>query len=548
MQLNRLHDRLAVSGQVTPADLTDIKAAGYGVVINNRPDGESADQPSAETMRAACVAAGLDFHDLPVQPGRFDDALLADFRAIVEAASAPVLAYCRTGNRSATCWALSMAPVLGSREVAGAVRDAGMLSDSLARALAPASSGAATRSVDVLIVGGGAGGISVAASLRKRRRDLRIAIVEPRTEHYYQPGFTLVGGGVFRPSDTVRAMGPLIPRGVEWLRDAVRSFDLTSNAVITASGQRVGYRYLVLSPGIKLNWSAVEGLEETLGRHGVTSNYLFDLAPYTWEQVQNLREGRAVFTQPPMPIKCAGAPQKAMYLSCDAWRRAGVLDNVEVDFYSAGAALFGVADYVPALERYVQTYGAQMHFGHNLTAVDGAARKATFRNVGTGEEHVQAFDLLHVCPPQTAPDFVRESELADAAGWIDVDPASLRHARFDNIFALGDAISAPNAKTAAAVRKQAPVVAENLCRSLAGNASLVAYDGYGSCPLTVERGKVVLAEFGYGGRLQPTVPKWLNDGTRPTRAGWLLKAKLLPPIYYDLMLKGREWLAAPANH
>jgi sulfide:quinone oxidoreductase len=196
----------------------------------------------------------------------------------------------------------------------------------------------------------------------------------------------------------------------------------------------------------------------------------------------------------------------------------------------------------------VQTYGAQMHFGHNLTAVDGAARKATFRNVGTGEEHVQAFDLLHVCPPQTAPDFVRESELADAAGWIDVDPASLRHARFDNIFALGDAISAPNAKTAAAVRKQAPVVAENLCRSLAGNASLVAYDGYGSCPLTVERGKVVLAEFGYGGRLQPTVPKWLNDGTRPTRAGWLLKAKLLPPIYYDLMLKGREWLAAPANH
>lgn len=548
MQINALNDQLAVSGQIVPSDLADIRAAGYGVVINNRPDGESADQPSAETMRAACEAAGLAFHHLPVQPGRFDDALLAEFRTIVDTAAAPVLAYCRTGNRSATCWALSMAPVLGSDKVANVLRDAGMLSDNLAQTLAPAPSSAAAKDVDVLIVGGGAGGISVAASLRKRRRDLRIAIVEPRTEHYYQPGFTLVGGGVFRQADTVRAMGPLIPRSVEWLRDAVYSFDLAGNAVITASGQRVGYRYLVLSPGIKLDWSAIDGLEESLGRNGVTSNYRFDLAPYTWQQVQNLREGRAVFTQPPMPIKCAGAPQKAMYLSCDAWRRAGVLGDIQVDFYNAGAALFGVADYVPALERYVQSYGAHLHFQHNLTAVDCAARKATFRNVETGEMHVQPFDLLHVCPPQTAPDFVRESELVDAAGWIDVDQASLRHRRFANVFALGDAISAPNAKTAAAVRKQAPVVAENLCRVIAGNASLVAYDGYGSCPLTVERGKVVLAEFGYGGRLQPTVPKWVNDGTRATRAGWLLKAKLLPPIYYDLMLKGREWLAAPANH
>ncbi len=548
MQINKLDDQLAVSGQVLPADLAGIKAAGFGVVINNRPDGEAPDQPSAETMRVACAAAGLAFHDLPVTPGRFDEATLSQFRAILESASAPVLAYCRTGNRSATCWALGMAPVLGNSEVANALRSAGMLSDGLAQALAPASFGAAGKDVDVLIVGGGAGGISVAASLRKRRRDLRIAIVEPRTEHYYQPGFTLVGGGVFRQADTVRAMAPLIPKGVEWLRDAVQSFDPDGNAVITANGKRVGYRYLVLSPGIKLNWAAIEGLEETLGRNGVTSNYLFDLAPYTWQQVQNLREGRAVFTQPPMPIKCAGAPQKAMYLSCDAWRRAGVLKDIQVDFYNAGAALFGVADYVPALERYVESYGAHLHFHNNLTAVDGAARKATFRNAQTGDVHVQAFDFLHVCPPQTAPDFVRESDLVDATGWIDVDQASLRHNRFANVFALGDAISAPNAKTAAAVRKQAPVVAENLCRALAGDASQVAYDGYGSCPLTVERGKVVLAEFGYGGKLQPTVPKWVNDGTRPTRAGWLLKAKLLPPIYYDLMLKGREWLAAPAHH
>jgi sulfide:quinone oxidoreductase len=153
--------------------------------------------------------------------------------------------------------------------------------------------------------------------------------------------------------------------------------------------------------------------------------------------------------------------------------------------------------------------------------------------------------MLHVCPPQTAPDFIRVSPLADAAGWVDVDQATLRHKTYENVWSLGDVMNAPNAKTAAAARKQAPVVAENVIADIRGVSPKAQYDGYGSCPLTVERGKIVLAEFGYGGVLKPSFPKTVIDGTRPTRAAWLLKERMLPPIYWHAMLRGKEWMAQP---
>jgi sulfide:quinone oxidoreductase len=280
----------------------------------------------------------------------------------------------------------------------------------------------------------------------------------------------------------------------------------------------------------------------------VTSNYRFDLAPYTWELVKGLQGGRALFTQPPMPIKCAGAPQKALYLSGDAWFRRGVLKNIDIEFMNAGGVLFGVKDYVPALEKYIEKYGAKLNFFHNLIAVDGPAKKATFRvaKPDTAPQEVTVdFDMMHVTPPQTAPDFIKVSPLADAAGWVDVDQATLRHKTYENIWSLGDVMNAPNAKTAAAARIQAPIVAQNVVDDILGKAPTAIYNGYGSCPLTVERGKIVLAEFGYGGTLLPSFPKWLLDGTKPTRAAWLLKEKVLPPIYWKAMLQGREWMAKP---
>lgn len=401
---------------------------------------------------------------------------------------------------------------------------------------------------DVLIVGGGAAGIATAASLHRRRPSLDIVIVEPAQTHYYQPGWTLVGAGVFDAAQTARPMRAVMPTFVRWVQQSVMGFDPAKHVVELDDGATITYRVLVVAAGLTLDWSAVPGLQQALGRDGVTSNYRSDTAPYTWEQVQALRRGRALFTQPPMPIKCAGAPQKAMYLSADHWRQEGRLSDIGIEFHSAGAVLFGVKEYVPALMQYVERYGIDLNLGSTLIAVDGPARVATFRSVGadgTAREIRKPFDFLHVCPPQRAPDFVRDSALAAASGWVEVDPASLRHVRFENVFALGDVCSAPNAKTAAAARKQAPIVAENLIAVLDNRPLPATYDGYGSCPLTVEKGRIVLAEFGYDGKLLPSFPKWLIDGTKPSRLAWMLKERVLPPLYWHGMLKGREWMARP---
>jgi len=395
----------------------------------------------------------------------------------------------------------------------------------------------------VVIVGGGSGGIAAASSMLRRDPLLDIAVIEPRLEHYYQPGWTMVGGGVFKAPVTVRAMKDVMPARVSWLKIAAKGFDPENNAVMLEDGSRVTYELLIAAPGIKLDWAQIAGLEETLGRHGVTSNYRYDLAPYTWQLVQQTKAGRAIFTQPPMPIKCAGAPQKAMYLSCDEWRSRGVLDDIEVEFHNAGGALFGVADYVPALMEYVEEYRIGLNFSSNLVAVDGNARQATFKT--EAGEITREFDMIHVVPPQVAPDFVRESPLAGASGFVEVDDFTMRHKRYPNVFALGDAGSMGNAKTAAAARKQAPIVAVNALSVLAGGEPVAAYDGYGSCPLTVEKGKIVLAEFGYGGKLLPTFPRWIIDGTRPRRLSWLLKSEALPWVYWNGMLKGHEWLVKP---
>ncbi|SFI32817.1 bifunctional protein tyrosine phosphatase family protein/NAD(P)/FAD-dependent oxidoreductase [Jannaschia pohangensis] len=551
MEIKTLTPKLSVSAQILPADLKAIKEAGFRAVICNRPDGEGADQPTFAEIERAARKQGLDAHYQPVETGKVGDADAEAFDKLIGDLPGPVLAYCRSGTRSATLWSLSEAKRRDLSDILTATRAAGYDMGGVVRRIANGGK-TPTQTVDatyeIVIVGAGAAGIAAAASLKARKPGLEIAIIDPADVHYYQPGWTMVGGGIFEPKDTSRTMGSLIPKGVHWIKAAVAAFEPDNNAVILDGCRVVKYGRLIVCPGLKLDWHKVDGLVDTLGRNGVTSNYRYDLAPYTWELVRNMRQGRAIFTQPPMPIKCAGAPQKAMYLSCDAWKRRGVLSDIEVNFNNAGGVLFGVKDYVPALMKYVEKYDANLNFFHNLVAVDGPARKAWF-DVAKPDQPVErvemGFDIMHVCPPQTAPDFIRVSPLADAAGWIDVDQATLRHKTHDNVWSLGDVMNAPNAKTAAAARVQAPVVAENILADMRGRSPVAQYNGYGSCPLTVERGKIVLAEFGYGGTLLPSFPKALIDGTKPTRAAWFLKEKLLPPVYWQGMLKGREWLAKP---
>jgi len=332
-----------------------------------------------------------------------------------------------------------------------------------------AASSGSTETFDVIVIGGGAAGIGVTASLLRRRPDLRIAIIEPSDRHFYQPAWTLVGGGAFDIADTVRPMTSVMPERARWLRASASAIEPEHHLVRLDDGHTVGYRHLIVCPGLRLAWDKIEGLEETLGKNGVTSNYRFDLAPYTWKLVNELKRGKALFTQPAMPIKCAGAPQKALYLSCDHWLRQGVLDHIDVEFNLAGDVLFGVAAFVPSLMKYVERYHASLAFGSNLVSVDGARRIASFsaKDDTGGVTHIdKPFDMLHVVPPQLPPDVVSKSVLADKAGWCEVDHSTLVHPRYPDVFALGDACSAPNAKTAAAVRKQIVVVAETCWRRL----------------------------------------------------------------------------------
>lgn len=404
------------------------------------------------------------------------------------------------------------------------------------------------KTFDIVIIGGGAAGGGVAASLLKRNSALNIAIIEPSDQHYYQPAWTLVGGGAFDAANSVRPMADCLPKNTTWIRAAATKFEPDINCVHTDTAGIIHYSQLIVAPGLKVNWDAIPGLSETLGKNGVTSNYRFDLAPYTWQLVQGLKSGKAIFTQPPMPIKCAGAPQKAMYLSCSAWEKSGVLKNIEVELNNAGAVLFGVAAFVPPLMEYVKRYNAKLCFTSTLVEVDGPNKKAWF-NIKDAEGNVtkveKSFDMLHVVPPQCPPDFIKQSPLANSDGWVDVNPATMRHSKYANVFGLGDVISAPNAKTVAAVRQQIVVVAENLLAVRANQALPTTYYGYGGCPLTVEKGKIILAEFGYGGTLLPTF-LFINSA-QPSRIFWHLIRHILPWLYWNGMLKGREWLARPTE-
>ena len=531
--LTKVDDKFSICGQIMPADLAGIAARGFRTVICNRPDGEVVDQPRYLEIESAARVCGMRFAYLPVVAETISDADVTAFSNLLNTLPSPVLAFCRSGKRSSTLY---------NR---GRARQFDGLHQALPMPAVPAND---MLNTDVLIVGGGAATIGLAASLLQRQANLKISIVEPSEQHFYQPAWTLVGVGEFDIKKTVRPTVELIPSGVEWIRGTVESFEPDQQRVILTDGRHISYHNLIVAPGLKLNWDGIEGLSATIGKNGVTSNYRFDLAPYTWSLVRELRQGTAIFTQPAMPIKCAGAPQKAMYLSCSYWEKKGVLGKINVEFDNAGGVLFGVSTFVPPLMAYVKRYGANLQFNSTLVAVDGPARKAWFsvKNAAGDESRVEkSFDFLHVVPPQVPHDFVKRSSLANADGWVEVDQKTLQHPRYPNVFSLGDACSAPNAKTAAAVRKQIVVVAENLLAFRAGTTLPTEYDGYGSCPLTVEIGKIILAEFGYGGKLLPTFP---IDPTIARRSAWILKKNMLPAIYWGAMLKGREWLARPAKH
>ena len=389
----------------------------------------------------------------------------------------------------------------------------------------------------VVIVGGGTGGISVAARLCKGWRNRPdVAIIEPSEKHYYQPLWTLVGAGAARPEQTERNEASVIPQKATWIHDAVDTFEPDHNCLITRGGQKISYDFLVVAAGIQLNWDGIPGLKESIGTNGVCSNYAFQYVNYTWETLQSFPGGTALFTHPAGAVKCGGAPQKICYLADDHFRRRGIRDRCKMIFAIAKPTIFDVKRYADTLDQVIERKQIETRFNHNLIELRPDTKEAVFEQLDSGEHVVIKYDMIHVTPPMSAPAFIAQSPLADASGWVDVDKNTLRHHRYQNVFALGDCSSLPTSKTGAAIRKQAPVVARNLQAVMKGQPLPASYSGYTSCPLVTGYGKLVLAEFDYDKKPMETFP---FNQSKERWSMYMLKKYGLPLLYWKGMLKGR---------
>jgi sulfide:quinone oxidoreductase len=388
----------------------------------------------------------------------------------------------------------------------------------------------------VLILGGGSAGISVAARLRRADRGLEIGLVEPSETHDYQPLWTLVGAGVFTRDQARRREADYVPDRVDWIRERVTAIDPLAKAVTTDAGRQLTYDYLVVALGIQINWSAIPGLAEGIGSHGICSNYSYEHVPYTWECIRSFRGGTALFTMPATAVKCGGAPQKIMYLADDHFRKTGVRDQSQVVFATPQKAIFAVDKYRRTLEKVIARKGIDVRFRHNLIALRPEEQIAVFEQVDTHEEVTIPFDMVHVTPPMGPPDVVRQSRLANEAGWVEVDKHSLRSGSFPEVFAIGDCAGLPTSKTGAAVRKQAPVLVDHLLAAIRGGSSQASYDGYSSCPVVTGYGSMMLAEFDYDQKPAESFP---FDQSKERYSMWLLKTQVLPRLYWYGMLRGR---------
>lgn len=390
----------------------------------------------------------------------------------------------------------------------------------------------------IVIVGGGNAGISVAAQLLRKNRTLEIAVIDPATKHYYQPAWTLVGGGDFDIQDTVKSQADVMPKGVEWIQQKVTAFKPESNEVTLDSGDSVAYNFMVVAPGIQLNWSGIKGLKDALGKDGVCSNYSFESAPYTWETIKNFKGGKAIFHNPHTPVKCGGAPHKIMYMAADYFRKQDILDKTDIQYWSGGTKLFAAEKYEKTLLKVCKRGNIKLNFYERLEEIDAENKRARFVGFGEKNKEVETwvqYDMIHVTPPQSAPDFVRNSPLVNTAGWVDCDKNTLQHCTYKNIFTLGDVSSLPTSKTGAAIRKQAPTVVANLLSAIEKKPLQASYNGYTSCPLVTGYGKLVLAEFDYNNQPQETFP---FDQSKERWSMYQLKKKVLPWLYWNKILKG----------
>jgi sulfide:quinone oxidoreductase len=392
---------------------------------------------------------------------------------------------------------------------------------------------------EVLIIGGGNAGISLAARLH-RYGVQDIAVVEPKDHHLYQPLFSHIAGGKAKAAEAIRSQASVTPPGVEWIRDGALAINATADTVTLDSGEQVTYGHLVVCPGLQLDWDKIPGLAAAVHSPFGASHYEFELAPKAWTLLSSLKSGTAVFTMPSGPAKCAGAAQKPMYLACDYWKEHGVLNDIRVVMVQPYPSVYGVPGVDDELDRKIAEYGIELRLNSELAAVDPAGQTVLIRDNAAGTTEELRYDVLNAVPPQSAPDWLKATDLpadGDDGGFVQVDPETLRHVRYSNVWSLGDAAATTNSKCGGALRKQTKVLAKNLVAARKGAPVTEKYDGYAVCPFTVSRSTVVFAEFDADYRPMPTIPKvptW-----KESRVSWVVDRDIFPQVYWNLILKGR---------
>lgn len=416
----------------------------------------------------------------------------------------------------------------------------------LATAAAPVTS--AGRSHKVVVVGGGSAGLTVAHQLLRTGKFAQddLAIVDPAEWHHYQPGWTLVGGGLKDREDLRRKLKDLIDPKLKFYNQKVQGLSPETNSITLGNGDSVSYQHLVVVPGISINYDAIKGLPEALAdrESPVSSIYGYETCNKVFPNIEKFSKGNAIFTQPAGVVKCAGAPQKVMWLALDHWKGTGQYkpkdvanSPIKIAFATALPAMFGVPKYSAKLEELRKERGVEGLFQHDLVSIDG--NNATFNRLDSNEKVTRKFDFLHVVPKMGPYAFVKNSPVADAAGFVDVDQGTTRSNKFPNVWSIGDASSLPTSKTAAAITAQAPVMVSNLMQVMEGKEPTAIYDGYTSCPLLTQYGKVLLAEFKYGGVPKESFNEWLGwDQIKPRRTFYHLKKDFFPWVYFNSMVRG----------
>ncbi|XP_075883455.1 sulfide:quinone oxidoreductase, mitochondrial-like [Nelusetta ayraudi] len=405
------------------------------------------------------------------------------------------------------------------------------------------SAASAKQHYKMLVLGGGSGGITMSARMKRMLGAENVAVVEPSEMHYYQPIWTLVGAGAKSAASSGRPTASVMPSGVKWVKSSVQEINPDTNTVRTDDGTEISYEYLIVALGLQLHFERVKGLVEGLEHPNVGSNYSIHTVEKTWKALQNFKEGNAVFTFPNTPVKCPGAPQKIMYLSDAFLRKTGKRSKANIMYNTSLPVLFGCKKYADSLWEIVKQRDLHVNLRHNLIEVRPDKNEAVFENLDKpGETKVVEYGMLHVTPPMGPSSVVKGSPLADEAGWLDLNKETLQHKRFPNVFGIGDCTNLPTARTAAAVAAQSGVLNKTIKQVLKKEKPDMKYNGYTSCPLVTSYNTVILAEFDYN--LQPLETFPINQA-KERRTMYHMKADLMPQLYWHGLLKGRWGGPAP---